>query len=118
LPVLDAERQKSASRFCASSRPPRHSPSASITALTAPADVPEIPSMLSRSSLRICSSTPQVKAPCAPPPCSARLIRLVVADVFFSAARAGISEARTFFIADGLFCVQAIVRETAGKLAI
>jgi hypothetical protein len=30
-------------------------------------------------------------------------MRLVVADAFFSAARAGISEAKTFFIANGFF---------------
>ena len=59
----DAARQKSASRFFASSRPPRMRPSASITAFIAPADVPEIPSMASRSSLKSCSSTPQVNAP-------------------------------------------------------
>jgi hypothetical protein len=31
-------------------------------------------------------------------------MRLVVAVAFFSAARAGMSEAKTFFIADGLLC--------------
>src|SRR5262245_47552631 len=73
-PSIDAPRQKSASRFCASFEPPRASPSASITALSAPAEVPEMPSISSRSSSSRWSSTPHVKAPCAPPPCSARLI--------------------------------------------
>jgi hypothetical protein len=35
---------------------------------------------------------------------------------FFSAARVGISEARTFFIADGLLWFQAIVLKTADKI--
>jgi hypothetical protein len=43
-------------------------------------------------------------------------MRLVVAEVFLSAARAGISEARTFFIADGLLWFQAIVLKTADKI--
>ena len=60
-----------------------------ITALIAPAEVPEMPSMIRRSSLRNCCSTPQVKAPCAPPPCRARLMRLVVDAGFCSAARPG-----------------------------
>ena len=38
----------------------------------APADVPEMPSICSQGSSRKRSSTPQVNAPCAPPPCSAR----------------------------------------------
>ena len=51
-PSLLAARQKSASRFCASARPPRARPSASITAFMAPAEVPEMPSIASRSSLK------------------------------------------------------------------
>src|SRR5580692_10556102 len=90
LPLEEAARQNSASRFSASSRPPRVRPSASITAFTAPADVPEMPSMASRSSLRSCSSTPQVKAPCAPPPCRARLMCLT----FGAGARPGNSDER------------------------
>src|SRR5580704_6327519 len=89
LPLEEAARQNSASRFSASSRPPRVRPSASITAFTAPADVPEMPSMASRSSLKSCSSTPQVKAPWAPPPCSARLMRLGFGAAFRSGARPG-----------------------------
>src|SRR3984957_13610280 len=92
LPLEEAARQKSASRFCASSRPPRVRPSASITAFPAPADVPEMPSMASRSSLRSCSSTPQVKAPWAPPPCSARLMRFGFGTAFCSGARPGNSD--------------------------
>src|SRR5262249_27914932 len=66
----------SARRLRASSRPPRASPSTSMMALTATADAPEIPSIVSRPSSRRWSSTPQVNAPSAPPPCNARLIRL------------------------------------------
>src|SRR6478752_4930722 len=55
---------------------PRASPSASMTALTAPADAPDMPSIVSRPSSSRWSSTPQVNAPSAPPPCSARLMRL------------------------------------------
>src|SRR5580704_542935 len=98
LPLDEAARQNSASRFCASSRPPRVRPSASITAFTAPADVPEIPSMASRSSLSSCSSTPQVKAPCAPPPCSARLMLLGLRAAFCSGARPGNSDESIFIM--------------------
>src|SRR5262249_46407576 len=57
----------------AAARPPSARPAASATALTAPALVPlsQPGSIVSSSSSR--SSTPQVKAPCAPPPSSARL---------------------------------------------
>src|SRR6185437_6021535 len=48
-------------------------PCASTAALIAPALVPLMPSMRSWPSSSRRSSTPQVKAPCAPPPCSARL---------------------------------------------
>src|SRR2546423_1131622 len=47
-----------------------------MTAFIAPADAPEMPSISNRPSSSNWSSTPQVKAPCAPPPCSARLMRL------------------------------------------
>src|SRR5262249_6159374 len=59
----------------ASTRPPSARPAASATALTAPALVPlsQPSSIVSSSSSR--SSTPQVKAPCAPPPSSAKLSR-------------------------------------------
>src|ERR1700754_4443588 len=43
-----------------------------------PADAPEIPVISSRPSASKWSSTPQVKAPCAPPPWSARLIFFLV----------------------------------------
>src|SRR3984885_1908403 len=98
LPLVEAARQKSASRFCASSRPPRVRPSASITAFTAPADVPEMPSMTSRSSHSNCSSTPQVKAPWAPPPCSARLMRFGFGTAFCSGARPGTSDESIFIM--------------------
>src|SRR5262245_26214398 len=42
----------------------------------APADVPEIPSIWSQGSSKNRSSTPQVNAPCAPPPYSARSMRM------------------------------------------
>ena len=45
-----------------------------MMALMAPAEAPEMPSIANRPSASRWSSTPQVKAPCAPPPCSARLI--------------------------------------------
>src|SRR5215475_11880994 len=41
----------------------------------APAEVPEIASIFSHGSSRSRSSTPQVNAPCEPPPCRARSIR-------------------------------------------
>ena len=41
-------------------------------AFMAPAEVPDMPTMSIQSSSRIRSRTPQVKAPCAPPPCRAR----------------------------------------------
>ena len=50
LPPALAARQKSDSRLRASSGPPRARPSASITALTAPADAPEMPVISSRPS--------------------------------------------------------------------
>ena len=50
LPSKLAARQNSASRCRAASGPPRASPSASMTALTAPADAPEMPSIESRPS--------------------------------------------------------------------
>ena len=41
----------------------------------APAEVPEMPSIRSQGSSSSRSSTPQVNAPCAPPPCRARSTR-------------------------------------------
>src|SRR5262245_9295534 len=60
---------------CALALPPAASPEASATALTAPALVPLIQPNSTFSFWRSWSSTPQVKAPCAPPPCRARLMR-------------------------------------------
>ena len=71
-------RQKSGSRWRASSGPPRVSPSASMTAFTAPAEAPEMPSISRRPSSSSWSSTPHVNAPWAPPPCSARLTGLAL----------------------------------------
>ena len=52
---------------------------AATAALIAPALVPLSPSSDTRPSSSSLSSTPQVKAPWAPPPCRARLMTLVVA---------------------------------------
>src|SRR5580693_5043500 len=41
-----------------------------------PALVPEMPAISNRPSANRASSTPHVKAPCDPPPCSANEIRL------------------------------------------
>ena len=57
----------------APSRPPSSSPAASDTALTAPALVALIQAMSRPSSCSRRSSAPNVNAPCAPPPSSARL---------------------------------------------
>jgi hypothetical protein len=51
-------------------------PSTSTAAFIAPAEVPEMPSMPSQGSSSRRSSTPQVNAPCAPPPCSAKSTRM------------------------------------------
>ena len=51
-------------------------PAARAAAFIAPALVALMPSIPRRSSSSRRSSTPQVKAPCAPPPCRARLIDL------------------------------------------
>ncbi len=61
-------RQNASSLLRAPSGPPSIQPSASTTAFIAPALVPDSASMASRPSSRIASRTPQVKAPCAPPP--------------------------------------------------
>src|SRR3984957_2443254 len=75
-PLELTARHMPARRLRVSCGPPRTSPSASVTALMAPADAPDMPSISMRGSAKRLSSTPQVKAPCAPPPCSARLIFL------------------------------------------
>ena len=53
----------------------RASPPFSAAPFKAPADVPLMAEMVSQSSSSNRSRTPQEKAPCAPPPCKARLIR-------------------------------------------
>ena len=52
-------------------------PLTSTAPFIAPADVPEIASIFSHGSSRRRSSTPQVKAPCDPPPWRARSIGTV-----------------------------------------
>jgi hypothetical protein len=67
--------QKSSRRALAPSAPPSAWPSTRTAAFMAPADVPEMPSIRSHGSWSKRSSTPQVKAPCEPPPCKARSTR-------------------------------------------
>src|SRR5712671_4898530 len=71
-------RQNSESAFFAPPRPPVAIPDASTVAFIAPALVALMPSIPMRSSSSRRSRTPQVKAPCAPPPCKARLRGLVL----------------------------------------
>src|SRR5690606_1691075 len=68
-PTLD---QKASNASRAAVRPPAINPAAMTTALIAPALAPLMPAISRRSSSSSRSSTPQVKAPCAPPPCRAR----------------------------------------------
>src|SRR5271155_4200859 len=70
-------RQRSASERLAPWRPPSARPPANMAALIAPALAALMPSNAMRSSSSNRSRTPQVKAPCAPPPCRARLIDLI-----------------------------------------
>ena len=56
----------------APARRPAAWPATITAAFIAPAEVPEIPTMCSHGSSSSRSSTPQVKAPCEPPPCRAR----------------------------------------------
>src|SRR5882672_6925197 len=74
-PALATASHTALSFAWAPARPPSVRPAASATALTAPALVPLIQPTLIVSSSSRRSSTPQVKAPCAPPPSSARLRR-------------------------------------------
>src|SRR5262249_13859814 len=64
--------QKASSAARAPSGPPAANPATSTAPFIAPAEVPDMPSMRSQDSSRSRSSTPQVKAPWDPPPCSAR----------------------------------------------
>src|SRR5215469_5412796 len=68
-------RQKPSRAERAASAPPLAWPSTSTAAFIAPADVPEMASICSQGSSSRRSRAPQVKAPCAPPPCSAKSIR-------------------------------------------
>ena len=68
----DTAFQKVSSAALAPSTPPCSRPLAMTAAFIAPAEVPEMPSICSQGSSISRSSTPQVKAPWAPPPCSAR----------------------------------------------
>jgi hypothetical protein len=71
-------RQNSVSALFAPARPPVAMPDANTVAFIAPALVALTPSISMRSSSSRRSRTPQVKAPCAPPPCKARLRGLVL----------------------------------------
>ena len=68
----DTRFQKVSSAALAPSTPPCARPLAITAAFIAPAEVPEMPSICSQGSSSSRSSTPQVKAPWAPPPCRAR----------------------------------------------
>ncbi len=59
--------------------PPLIMPTSNAAAFGAPELMPEIAAISTRGSSNSRSSTPQVNAPCAPPPCSARLMRLIKA---------------------------------------
>ena len=81
--IPGARRRSSAAR--AAGAPPAAWLATITAAFMAPAEVPEMPSICSQGSSSNRSSTPQVKAPCAPPPCRARS----TATVARSAAGAG-----------------------------
>ena len=70
-PTRDTRRQK-ASGGTRAWRAALAWPATITAAFIAPAEVPEIPSICSHGSSRSRSITPQVKAPCEPPPCRAR----------------------------------------------
>src|SRR5262245_42812793 len=72
-PALATACQTARSLARAPVRPSSRSPAARAAALTAPALVALIQAMSRLASSSRRSSTPQVKAPCAPPPSSARL---------------------------------------------
>ena len=59
---------RSIERGARASAPAMVHPSASTAAFMAPAEVPDIASIRSHGSSSSRSSTPQVKAPCEPPP--------------------------------------------------
>ena len=73
--ALATRAQKTSSAARAPGAPPSAQPSASTAAFMAPAEVPEIASIRSHDSSSRRSRTPQVKAPCEPPPCSAKSTR-------------------------------------------
>ena len=71
----ETRRQNCSSAALAPSAPPAAWPLMRTAAFMAPAEVPEMPSISSLGSSKRRSRTPQVKAPCAPPPWSARSTR-------------------------------------------
>src|SRR5579883_1628200 len=73
-PISAMRRQKRSSAARAPAAPPLWKPCARMAPFIAPALAPLIPSISTRSSSSRRSSTPQVKAPCVPPPWSARLM--------------------------------------------
>ena len=77
IDIVPSSLQKARKAVRAPARPPTVQPCSRMAAFMAPALVPLTASTISRSSSSSASSTPQVKAPCEPPPCSARLTRLV-----------------------------------------
>ena len=72
LAASETRFQKVSSAARAPVAPPSAKPLASTAAFMAPAEVPEMPSIVSQSSSSRRSTTPQVKAPCEPPPWKAR----------------------------------------------
>ena len=68
----ETSRQNASIAARAAGAPPLAWPSTSTAAFIAPAEVPEMPSIRSQGSSSSRSRAPQVKAPCAPPPCSAK----------------------------------------------
>ena len=81
-PASETVRQNRAHSSRAPSSPSAYMPCAATTAFMVPAEVPEIASIQILPSSNIRSSTPQVKAPCAPPPLTEQLAtyRLRLAD--------------------------------------
>ena len=73
MSIFETWYQKSCSVSRAACGPPAAMPDANATAFIAPALVALIASMSSRPSSSTQSIMPQTKAPCAPPPCRAKL---------------------------------------------
>src|SRR4029077_12619109 len=84
--IAPSSPQKARSAARAPRPPPCDQPCSRMASFMAPALVPLTASNASLPSSIRASSTPQVKAPCEPPPCRARLTRLVELIWLFSLA--------------------------------